>query len=215
MVVRAVDGSWKALSADDLLPDPVEQFRRWFDQAVEDPGVALAEAACLSTLGPDRTPEGRMVLMKGCDARGFVFYTNLGSKKASALRRHARAGLTFHWQPPAGRGRQVRLRGPVEPVSAAEADAYFASRPRGSRIGAWASEQSREIKSRRALEAQVRECERRFAEGPVPRPSHWSGFRIVPDAVEFWQEGPFRLHDRFVYERGSGSDGWARRRLSP
>ena len=207
--------AWRALSAAELSPEPVEQFRRWFAQAVDDPGVALAEAACLSTLGPNRTPEGRMVLVKRFDARGFVFYSNLGSNKARALHQHARAGLTFHWQPPAGRGRQVRVRGPVTPVSAAEADAYFASRPRGSRIGAWASEQSREIESRRALEAQVAACERRFADGPVPRPPHWSGFRIVPEAVEFWQEGPFRLHDRFVYCRESGPSGWVRRRLSP
>lgn len=207
---------WRALSAAELASDPVEQFRRWFAEAADDPGVALAEAACLSTLGPNQTPEGRMVLMKEFDARGFVFYTNLESAKARALRQHARAGMTFHWQPVSGRGRQVRLRGAVEPVSAAEADAYFAGRPRGSRIGAWASEQSREIESRGALEAQVAACERRFPEGgPVPRPPHWSGFRIVPDVVEFWQEGPFRLHDRFVYERGPGPDDWARRRLSP
>ena len=203
------------MSATDLSSDPVEQFGRWFGEAQEDPGVLLSEAACLSTLGPNRTPEGRMVLLKNFDARGFVFYTNLESNKARALHKHARAGMTFHWQPPNGRGRQIRLRGPVEPVSAAEADAYFAGRPRGSRIGAWASDQSREIESRRALEDRVTACEQRFSDAAVPRPPHWSGFRIVPEAVEFWQEGPFRLHDRFVYERDSGTGEWVRRRLSP
>lgn len=210
-----MDPSWKALSATDLSSDPVEQFRRWFEQAREDPGVVLAEAACLSTLGPNRTPEGRMVLMKEFGARGFVFYTNLESNKAHALHEHPWAGMTFHWQPPNGRGRQVRLRGPVEPVSAAEADAYFAARPRGSGIGAWASDQSREIESRRALEERVAACEQRFSDGAVPRPPHWSGFRIVPEAVEFWQEGPFRLHDRFAYERDPATGEWRRRRLSP
>ena len=210
-----MESRWRALSAAELSDDPVEQFGRWFADAQADPGVVLPEAACLSTLGPNRTPEGRMVLVRRFDSRGFVFYTNLESNKARALDRHARAGLTFHWQPPSGQGRQVRVRGPVSPVSSEEADAYYAGRPRGSRIGAWASPQSRPIESRRVLEAAVAAREQEFGDGAVPRPPHWSGFRIQPEAVELWQEGPCRLHDRFAYERPAGGAGWVRRRLSP
>ena len=201
----------KSLRRGDLSPHPVEQFARWFAEAEADPRIVFASAVCLSTLGPDRTPEGRMVLLKHFDARGFVFYTNLESAKSRSLTAHPRAGLTFYWQPP---GRQVRLRGPVEPVSAVEADAYFASRLRESRIGAWASDQSRELGNRAALEERVRALEDRFADREVPRPPHWSGFRIVPEAIEFWQEGEARLHDRFRYER-DGAGGWVRRRLYP
>lgn len=200
-----------SLRRGDLSPDPVDQFARWFAEAEADPRIVFAEAVCLSTLGPGGTPEGRMVLLKHFDARGFVFYTNLGSAKSRSLAGHPRAGLTFYWQPP---GRQVRVRGPVETVSAAEADAYFSGRPRQSRIGAWASDQSRELESRAALEDRVKALEARFADNEVPRPPGWSGFRIVPDAIEFWQEGEARLHDRFLYER-CGAGGWARRRLYP
>lgn len=200
-----------SLRGADLSPDPVEQFSRWFAEAEADPRIVFAEAVCLSTLGPGGTPEGRMVLLKRFDARGFVFYTNLESAKSRSLAGCPRAGMTFYWQPP---GRQVRVRGPVEPVSASEADAYFASRPRQSRIGAWASDQSRKLESRAVLEDRVRALEARFADGEVPRPPRWSGFRIVPDAIEFWQEGEARLHDRFLYER-DGAGGWARRRLYP
>lgn len=194
-----------------LSADPVEQFARWFAEAEADPRIVFAEAACLSTLGPGATPEGRMVLLKHFDARGFVFYTNLESAKSRSLARHPRAGLTFHWQPLA---RQVRLRGSAEPVSAAEADAYFATRPRRSRIGAWASDQSRELESRAVLEDRARALDERFAAAAVPRPPFWSGFRIVAEAIEFWQEGEARLHDRFLYERGPAGR-WARRRLYP
>ena len=199
------------LSLADLAPDPVEEFARWFAAAEAEPGIVFAEAVCLSTLGPHGTPEGRMVLMKHFDARGFVFYTNLDSHKGRALTEHPRAGMTFYWQP---LGRQVRIRGPVEPVSSADADAYFASRPRESRIGAWASAQSRELESRAALERRVEALEARFAGGDVPRPPHWSGFRIVPEAIEFWQEGSARLHDRFIYEPDV-TGGWTLRRLYP
>ncbi len=201
----------RGLALADLADDPLEEFARWFAAAEAEPGIVFAEAVCLSTLGPEATPEGRMVLMKHFDARGFVFYTNLDSAKSRALAAHPRAGMTFYWEP---LGSQVRIRGPVEPVSAAEADAYFASRPRESRIGAWASDQSRELENRAALEARVRELEARFADGDVPRPPNWSGFRIVPEAIEFWQEGHARLHDRFAYER-DGVGGWTRRRLYP
>ncbi|MXX36418.1 MAG: pyridoxamine 5'-phosphate oxidase [Gemmatimonadetes bacterium] len=199
------------LALADLAADPLDEFARWFAAAEAEPGIVFAEAVCLSTLGLDDTPEGRMVLLKHFDGRGFVFYTNLDSQKGRALEAHPRAGMTFYWQP---LGRQVRIRGQVEPVSPEEADAYFGSRPRESRIGAWASDQSRELESRAVLEARTRELEARFADGDVPRPPNWSGFRIVPEAIEFWQEGRARLHDRVVYER-EGAGEWARRRLYP
>lgn len=194
-----------------MAPDPVEQFGRWFAEAKAHPRIAWAEAACLSTLGPGGTPEGRMVLMKDFGAAGFVFYTNAESRKGRSLAAHPRAGMTFYWEP---LGRQVRVRGPVEPVSAADADAYFASRARASRIGAWASDQSAELDSRAGLETRVREVEARFSGGPVPRPPHWRGFRIVSEAIEFWQEGESRLHDRFAYARSAGG-AWRRNRLHP
>lgn len=200
-----------SLGRGDLSPDPVEQFGRWFAEAEADSRIVFAEAVCLSTLGPGDTPEGRMVLLKDFDERGFVFYTNLESAKSRSLDGHARAGMTFYWQP---LGRQVRVRGAVEVVSAAEADAYFASRPRGSRLGAWASDQSRVLDSRAALEDRLAAVEARFAGGEVPRPPYWSGYRIVPDAIEFWQEGASRLHDRFEYRRG-GAGRWEMRRLYP
>ena len=200
-----------SLRRGDLSPDPVEQFGRWFAEAEADPRIVFAEAVCLSTLGSGDTPEGRMVLLKHCDAHGFVFYTNLESTKSRSLAAHPRAGMTFYWQPP---GRQVRVRGAVEAVSAAEADAYFASRPRGSRLSAWASDQSRVLESRAALEARLAALEARYAGGEVPRPPHWSGFRVVPDAIEFWQEGEARLHDRFLY-RSVGAGDWEMRRLYP
>ena len=200
-----------SLQRGDLSPDPVEQFGRWFAEAEADPRIVFAEAVCLSTLGSGDTPEGRMVLLKHFDAHGFVFYTNLESTKSRSLAAHPRAGMTFYWQP---LGRQVRVRGAVEAASAAEADAYFASRPRGSQLGAWASDQSRVLESRAALEARLAALEARYAGGEVPRPPHWSGFRIVPDAIELWQEGEARLHDRFLY-RSVGAGKWEMRRLYP
>ncbi|MGI9628689.1 MAG: pyridoxamine 5'-phosphate oxidase [Longimicrobiales bacterium] len=198
------------LRASGLNPDPIEQFRGWFAEAEAHEDIPFAEATCLSTLGPEQTPEGRMVLLKGCDARGFVFFTNVRSNKGRSLRAHPKAGMTFHWAP---LGRQVRIRGRVQKVSAEEADAYFASRPRGSQIGAWASNQSRVLESREGLERRVEELTEQYEGDEVPRPPHWSGFRIVPDEIEFWQEGEFRLHDRFVFRRSGGT--WNSVRLSP
>lgn len=201
----------RRLTRGALAADPIEQFARWFADAEAHPGIVFAEAVCLSTLGPNETPEGRMVLLKHFDERGFVFYTNLESSKGRSLAAHPRAGMTFYWQP---LDRQVRIRGAVEPVSREEADAYFATRARGSRIGAWASDQSRDLENRAALEARLRAAEERFAAADVPRPPHWSGYRIVPVAIEFWQEGASRLHDRFAYERDEAGT-WVRRRLYP
>ena len=201
----------RRLRRADLAADPVEQFARWFADAQAHPGIVFAEAVCLSTLGPNETPEGRMVLLKHFGQRGFVFYTNLESSKGRSLAAHPRAGMTFYWQPLA---RQVRIRGAVEPVSPEEADAYFATRPRGSRLGAWASDQSRDLETRAALEDRLRAMEGSFAGGDVPRPPAWSGYRVVPDAIEFWQEGAARLHDRFVYQRNAAG-AWSRRRLYP
>lgn len=194
-----------------MLDDPVAQFGEWFREAREESGLALPEATCLSTVSADGYPDGRMVLLKGFDERGFVFYTNLESRKARDLRRVPRASLTFYWEP---LRRQIRIQGDVDPVDEADADAYFASRDRGKQLGAWASDQSAPVEDRATLERRFQEAEERFREvEEIPRPPFWSGFRLRPRALEFWQEGPDRLHDRFHYERTPG--GWALTRLCP
>jgi len=198
---------------DDLdaeaLADPFERFGRVFERArAADPRDF--NAMCLSTVGDDGRPSSRMVLLKGLDARGFVFYTNLESRKGGQLRSRPVAALCFHW---GVLEEQVRVEGLVEPVTGAEADAYFASRPRGSQLGAWASAQSSVIDGRHTLEARVAEVERRYEGVVVPRPPFWSGFRVVPDRLEFWVGMPSRLHHRSVYERGPS--GWTQRILSP
>ena len=184
------------------MTDPLHRFTAWLAEAsaVEpnDPN-----AMTLATATPEGRPSARMVLLKGADAQGFVFYTNLESRKSLELAANPVAALLFHWK---SLRRQVRIEGAVEPVSAAEADAYFVTRPALSRLGAWASDQSRPLPSRAVLEARLAAMKSRFGEENIPRPPHWSGWRLVPELFEFWQDMPFRLHERLVFTRGAG--GW-------
>lgn len=191
--------------------DPLELFAIWYGEAgTSEPNDPSAMA--LATVGPDGTPAVRMVLLKDYDAEGFVFYTNYESRKGNQLLAHPKAALLFHWK---SLRRQVRLEGPVTQTTAAEADAYFASRARGSQVGAWASEQSRPLESRFALEKRVAEYAAKHVIGTVPRPPHWSGFRLQPNLIEFWQDGAFRLHDRLEYRRSAPSEPWTTRTLYP
>ena len=198
----------------DLDADPFVQFDRWFGVARAKSGAELPEACCLSTIDGEGYPDARMVLLKARDAHGFVFYTNHNSAKGRALEAIPRAALTFFWEK---LQRQVRVQGHVEPVSDSESDEYFATRARGSQLGAWASAQSSVLKSRDELLAEVGEIAVRFEGKPVTRPPHWGGFRIVPRRIEFWQGMADRLHDRFVYRRaGSGAGNrWTVERLAP
>ena len=190
--------------------EPYRLFAVWLaDAERSEPNDPNATA--LATVDPDGMPNVRMVLLKGFDERGFVFYTNFDSAKGQEILTSMKAAMCFHWK---SLRRQVRVRGPVEQVPEEEADAYFASRPRGSRIGAWASKQSRPLESRFALEKSVAEYTAKFAIGEIPRPGYWSGFRIMPTTIEFWHDRPFRLHDRIVFSRVD--DGtWLKTRLYP
>jgi pyridoxamine 5'-phosphate oxidase len=194
------------------LSEPFERFTALLAAARDVGAERLPEptAFALGTVGAGGQPSVRILLLKGVDDRGFVFYTNYESRKGTELLAHPLAAMCFHWQP---LERQVRIEGRTTPVSAEEADAYFASRARGSQIGAWASRQSQPMEHASALEARVREVEARFAGGDVPRPPHWSGFRLVPARIEFWHNMPSRLHERHVYERDG--DGWRTTILYP
>ena len=207
------------LAAPDFsaAPEPFALFETWFAEAraheINDPN-----AMALATLDRDGMPDVRMVLLKGLDGddagtkRGFVFYTNFESAKGQELATHPKAALLFHWK---SLRRQVRIRGGVSVVSDAEADAYFATRARGSQLGAWASAQSRPLDSRATLERAVAVTSETYADRPVPRPQHWSGFRVTPLAIEFWHDRPFRLHERTVFRRQSPDAGWLRTALYP
>ncbi len=194
-----------------LSDEPFDLFRAWLEEAGEsEPNDPTALS--LATVDGDGMPNVRMVLLKGLDERGFVFYTNFESQKGEELRTTAKAAMCFHWK---SLRRQVRVRGHVEIVSDEEADAYYAQRPRGSRIGAWASQQSRPLESRFALEKAVAEYTARYAVGAIPRPLYWSGFRVLPHSIEFWHDRKFRLHDRILFTRQAAGDGWLKTRLYP
>jgi len=197
-----------ALRRADLDPDPIIQFERWFALAAE--AAPLAEAMTLATVDGDGAPDARMVLLKGVDQRGFRFFSNFESAKAEQLAATPRAALVFYWRE---LDRQVRVRGAVERLAAEESDEYFATRARGSQLGAWASPQSRAIASRELLEGELAAAEARFVDGEVPRPPDWGGYLLEPRAIEFWQGRSDRLHDRFRYSRAA--QGWRMERLGP
>jgi pyridoxamine 5'-phosphate oxidase len=189
--------------------DPIERFQDWFREA-EQAGVEVPEAMTLATASADGAPSARMVLLKGADADGFVFYSGYVSRKAGELEQNPRAALVFYWRP---LGKQVRVEGRVEQVSEAESSEYFATRPRGSQLAAWASQQSHPLESREELERRYAELEREYEGREVPRPPHWGGFRLRPDAIEFWEHRENRLHERTCYTRAR--EGWHAQLLSP
>jgi pyridoxamine 5'-phosphate oxidase len=191
--------------------EPLRLFGAWFAEAKRSEPVN-PDAMALATVDAEGSPNVRMVLLKDFDARGFVFYTNVRSVKGRELAETPKAALAFYWK---SLKRQVRIRGPVEPVAAAEADAYFATRSHMAQIGAWASKQSSTLEGRLAFEREVARYTAKYAIGTVPRPEHWSGYRVVPQEIEFWQERPFRLHDRIAFTRSSSSDLWRKTRLYP
>ncbi len=198
------------LSEADANANPLQQFHHWFEEAVS-AQVPEANAMTLATMTPEGKPAARMVLLKGLDDKGFVFYTNYDSAKGKHLAEIPWAALVFWW---AELERQVRITGRVEKVTDAESDAYFASRPLTSQLGAWASEQSQVIASRQVLEKRITQLQEKFANQKVPRPPHWGGLRVIPDVIEFWQGRPSRLHDRLRYRLLDDSN-WLKERLSP
>jgi pyridoxamine 5'-phosphate oxidase len=204
-----VDERTGLLVEADVATDPLEQFRRWYGNA-EQAGIRAPHAMALATAAAHGAPSVRMVLLKGVDEDGFVFFTGYGSRKGGELEANPRAALLFYWDP---LGRQVRVEGGVERVPPAESDAYFATRPRGAQLAAAASRQGRVLKGRDELDARVAELEREYAGGEVPRPEHWGGYRLRPDVYEFWQHRENRLHDRLRYSRDGA--GWLLDRLSP
>jgi len=203
--------SW--LTAGDFTDadEPLRLFTAWFAEAKRTE-PANPDAMALATIDHDGSPNVRMVLLKGFDERGFVFYTNVRSAKGLELANAPEAALAFYWK---SLQRQVRIRGPVEAVSAAEADAYFATRSRMAQIGAWASKQSSALEGRLTFEKEVARYTAKYMVGTVPRPAHWSGYRVVAREIEFWQERPFRLHDRVVFTRSEPAGSWRKTRLYP
>jgi pyridoxamine 5'-phosphate oxidase len=196
------------LQRSALADDPIEQFRDWYERAEQE--VPLAHAMTLATVDAHGAPDARMVLLKGFGPKAFRFFTNLTSAKARQLEALPRAALVLYWRE---LDRQVRIRGPVEPLSEPASDDYFATRPRDAQIGAWASPQSEPVPDRAALDSRVKEVEERFAGGPVSRPPFWAGYALRPEQMEFWQGQAARLHDRFLYTREA--DGWRLERLAP
>ena len=190
-------------------PDPIHLFRQWYLEAV-DSDISDPTIMSLATVAEDGTPSCRIVLLKEFDERGFVFYTNYQSRKANEIEQNPKVAAVIHWH---RLGHQVRIEGRIEKVSEAESDRYFASRPRGSQLGAWASEQSREVESREYLDEALRKRTEEFEGLEIPRPAHWGGFRIIPDRIEFWIDGKDRMHDRQVYE--PAENGWRNYRLAP
>ena len=203
------DSSQSSLDASTFSLDPIEQFQRWFDAARE-AGLPQPEAMALATATPAGRPSVRMVLLKGADARGFRFFTHYDSRKAQEIAANPRVALVLNWEP---LGRQVRIEGAATEVPAQESTEYFLTRPEGSRFAAAASPQSRPIASRADLEARVMRLRELHPHGDVPRPEHWGGYRVMPDAIEFWQQGRDRLHNRLRYEKRGGL--WTIERLAP
>ena len=203
----------KGLTSGDFTEadEPLRLFTAWFSDATRSES-ADPNAMTLATVDADGLPNARMVLLKGFDERGFVFYTNLDSQKGRELDAAPKGALVFHWK---SLSRQVRLRGPLTRVEDAEADAYYATRPRLAQIGAWASKQSAPLESRMAFEKAIAFYMAKFAVGTIPRPPHWSGFRLLPLTIEFWQDRPYRLHDRIEFRRGGPDEPWSKMRLYP
>lgn len=199
----------EGLELEALNPDPFQQFQQWFSDAI-DSGLPEPNAMSLATADREGQPWQRIVLLKLVDEQGLVFFTNYESRKAEQIADNPKVSLLLPWQ---ALGRQVQVTGPAVKISAAESMRYFATRPRGSQLGAWASPQSRVISSRSLLLAKVEEIKRKFAEGEIPLPSFWGGYRVVPEVFEFWQAGEYRLHDRFLYTKAG--EAWSIERLAP
>ncbi len=200
----------KGLSRDDLDPNPIKQFGLWYGQ-LDETDIFEPSAMTLATVSPDGQPFMRTVLLKIFEQKGFVFFTNYGSRKAKHIEQNPNVGLLFAWIP---LGRQVKITGKAERISTVESLKYFATRPRGSQIGAWASVQSEIVSSRSMLEAKFEEIKQKFSQGEVPLPEFWGGYRVVPESIEFWQGRDNRLHDRFIYTRNE-SGSWQIARLAP